>query len=182
MDVTATAADGSEVVRRLERLIEPMTAYSVGRVQRDILRGSSNAGAIGTAVVRDGAADAFTGGGDYNLRWDSNRYVWNGHWVGTRAPISGTVRNGFGGVTNFSYSSKHVGVNSHYDHIGSTFRNADLGFLSSRVNKHEINGGLNLNQPDPWRAFRSLNFFVNATRQWNDEGLVFGKSSAQART
>jgi hypothetical protein len=175
IDVTTAAADGSEVVRRMERLIEPMTTYSVGRVQRDVLRGSSNVGAIATAVLREGDADAFTGGGDFNIRWGGNRYAWNGHWVGTRAPIDGTVRDGFGGVTNFGYSGKHVGVNGHYDHVGSTFRNADLGFLNSRVNKHEINGGLNLNQPDPWKAFRSLNVFVTATRQWNDEGLVFGK-------
>ncbi len=175
IDVTTTAADGSEVVSRVERLIEPMTTYSVGRVQRDILRDSSNVGAIATAVVREGGADAFTGGGDFNLRWSSNRYRWNGHWVGTRAPISGVVRDGFGGVTNFSYSGKHLGVDGHYDHIGSTFRNTDLGFLNSRVNKNEINGGLNLNQPDPWKAFRYLNMFVTATRQWNDEGLVFGK-------
>ena len=37
-------------VERLERQIEPMTMYSVGRIQRD-LRGSSNIGAIATAVV-----------------------------------------------------------------------------------------------------------------------------------
>jgi hypothetical protein len=174
VDVTATAADGTEAVTRAERLIEPRTTYSVGRVQRDILRGSSNVGAIATAVVRDGDHDAFTGGGDFNIRWSSNRYRWNGHWLGTRAPIDGTVRDGFGGVTNFSYNGKHVGVDAHYDHIGSTFRNADLGFLGSRVNKNEINGGLNLNQPDPWKAFRSMNVFVNAGRQWNDAGLVFG--------
>src|SRR5204862_7663329 len=142
-----------------ERLIEPMTDYSVGRVQRDILHGSSNVGVIGTAVVREGDADAFTGGGDYNIRWKGNRYAWNGHWLGTRAPISGTVTNGFGGLTNASYSGKHLGVNGHYDHLGNTFRNSDLGFLNDRVNKNEINGGLNLNQPDPWTIFRAVNFF-----------------------
>ena len=176
VDATATAADGTETVTRRERLIEPRTSYGVGRVQRDILGGSSNVGAIATAVVREGDQDAFTGGADYNIRWSNNRYTWNGHWLGTRAPIEGTVRDGFGGVTNFFYNGKYLGVNAHYDHIGSTFRNADLGFLQSRVDKNEINGGLNLNQPDPWGWFRSLNFFVNGTRQSNNEGLVFGKS------
>src|SRR5206468_1084515 len=123
VDVATQAPDGSELVTREERLIEPMTSYSVGRVQRDILHGSSNVGAIATAVVRERDADAFTGGGDYNIRWSSNRYVWNGHWLGTHAPIEGTVKNGFGGVTNFFYNGKHVGINGHYDHIGSTFRN-----------------------------------------------------------
>jgi uncharacterized protein DUF5916/cellulose/xylan binding protein with CBM9 domain len=175
VDVTTKAPDGSDVVTREERLIEPMTGYSVGRVQRDILHGSSNVGAIATAVIREKDDDAFTGGGDYNLRWNSNRYVWNGHWLGTHAPIDGIVKNGFGGVTNFSYSGKNLGINGHYDHIGSTFRNTDLGFLSSRTNKNEINGGLNLNQPDPRLVFRFQNYFVTATRRWNGDGLVFDK-------
>ena len=175
VDVTTQAPDGSDVVTRERHLLEPMTQYSVGRVQRDILHGSSNVGGIATAVVREGDADAFTGGGDYNIRWNSNRYVWNGHWLGTHAPIDGIVKNGFGGVTNFSYSNKHLNVNGHYDHIGPTFRNADLGFLSSRVDKNEINGGLNLNQPDPRKIFRAQNYFVTATRRWNSDGLAFDK-------
>jgi hypothetical protein len=175
VDVTTEAPGGGEVVTREERLIEPMTAYSIGRVQRDILHGSSNVGAIATAVVRERDNNAFTGGGDYNIRWNANRYVWSGHWLGTHAPISDTVKNGFGGVTNFSYSGKYLGVNGHYDHIGSTFRNTDLGFLSTRTNKNEINGGLNLNQPDPRSIFRAQNYFVTATRRWNGDGLVFDK-------
>ena len=175
VDATTTAADGTEAIVREHRLIEPMTMYGVGRVQRDILGGSSNVGLIATAVVRDGDQDAFTGGPDYNIRWGGNRYTVNGHWVKTRAPISGAVRDGFGGVTNFFYSSKHVGVNAHYDHISPTFRNADLGFLGSRVNKNDVSGGINLNQPDPWKAFRSLGVFFTASRQWNNDGLVFNK-------
>ena len=175
VDATTQDTDGHDMVTRVERLIEPMTSYSIGRVQRDILHGSSTVGTIATAVVRERDAGAFTGGGDYNIRWGSNRYVWNGHWLGTRAPISGTVKSGFAGVTNVSYSGKYLGVNGHYDHISPTFRNADLGFLSSRTNKNEINGGVNLNQPDPRNVFRAQNYFVTANRRWNDEGLVFDR-------
>ena len=88
--VDAVTADdhGNEQVTRVERLIEPLTSYSVGRLQRDILSGSSNVGAIATAVVREGDANAFTGGGDYNLRWNRNRWAFQGHWAGTRAPFA----------------------------------------------------------------------------------------------
>jgi hypothetical protein len=175
VETTTAGADGQAVVIRTERLIEPMTTYSVGRVQRDILGGSSNVGAIVTGVLREGDHDAFTGGPDFNIRWHGNRYVWNGHWVKTRAPIAGVMRDGFGGVTNFNYSGKYLGVNAHYDLVGPTFRNADLGFLNSRVNKEEVNGGVNLTQPDPWKVFRRLNFFMQSGRQWNNEGLVFGE-------
>ena len=175
VDAKSTAANGTEVVSQEERLIEPMTMYSVARLQRDILKGSSNVGMIATAVVRDGDQDAFTGGPDYNIRWGRNRYTLNGHWIKTRAPISGEIKDGFGGATNFFYSGKYVGVNAHYDHISPTFRNADLGFLASRVNKNEVSGGFNLNQPDPWKAFRSMGLFFTALRNWNDDGLVFNK-------
>jgi hypothetical protein len=43
------------------------------------------------------------------------------------------------------------------------------------VNKNEINGGVNLNQPDPKKVFRFQNYFVTATRRWNADGLVFDK-------
>ena len=55
--------------------------FGVGRVQRDILNGTSNVGAIATAVVREKDLDAFTGGGDFNIRWNKNLYIFNGHWV-----------------------------------------------------------------------------------------------------
>ena len=45
----------------------------------------------------------------------------------------------------------------------------------TRANKNEINGGLNLNQPDPRGVFRFQNYFVTATRRWNADGLVFDK-------
>ena len=47
---------------------------------------------------------------DYTLRWSQNKFNWNGQWSGTRSAISGEMKNGFGGVTNFNYSSKHFGV------------------------------------------------------------------------
>ena len=45
------------------------------------------------------------------------------------------MKNGFGGVTNFNYNSKHFGLFSHYDYFNSTFKNSDLGFFFSRNNK-----------------------------------------------
>lgn len=174
VDAKTTDAGGRETVTRTERRIEPQTLYSVGRLQRDVDDGSSTVGLIGTAVVRDGAADAFTGGGDANVRWGGNKYNWNTHWVGTHAPISGVMRSDIGGVSNFSYSGKYFSYNGHYDHFGRNFRNTDTGFLSSRTNKNEIAGGTNLGRPDPWRGLRSAWSYLSAGRQWNDDGLMFG--------
>ncbi|MEO7157000.1 MAG: DUF5916 domain-containing protein, partial [Vicinamibacterales bacterium] len=111
-----TAAGGEA-----ERLIEPMTSYNVGRIQKDLFAGSSNLGGLGTAVLRNGDLDAFTGSVDYSLRWSKNKYNLNGQWAGTRTAFSGAMKTGFGGVTNLNYNSKHLSLFSHYDYFNSTF-------------------------------------------------------------
>ncbi|MGE0864688.1 MAG: DUF5916 domain-containing protein, partial [Vicinamibacterales bacterium] len=118
--------EGSDRVERAERLIEPYTSYNVARVQKDLPRGST-VGGSGTAVVREGDLDAYTGAVDYTVRWAGNKYNWNGQWATTRAPVSGEMKTGFGGVTNFNYSGKHLGVFGHYDYFDRDFRNTDLG-------------------------------------------------------
>jgi len=128
-------------VREDHRLVEPATLYSVGRLQRDILHSSSNVGFIATGVVREKDLDAFTAGPDFNLRWDNAHYNWNGHYIATRAPTSGVMRDGSGGVTNFNFNSKHLNVFAHFDHFDKGFRNTDLGFLGSRVNSNSLSSG-----------------------------------------
>jgi hypothetical protein len=171
----ATVTTGSEPDNEIERLIEPRTLYSVGRVRRDMASGSSTFGLIGTSVVRENDADAVTGGGDAIVRWAQNHYQWNAHWIGTRAPVAGTMRGGLGGATNFSYNAKHGGVSAHFDHFGRNFRNTDIGFLNTRTNRNDLSGGANLSQPDGWRVFRTISSYFNWGRSWNDEGFVFGK-------
>jgi hypothetical protein len=160
-----------------DRLVEPTTSYNVVRLQRDIRNGSSNVGAIATGVVRSGDTDAYTGGVDYNLRWDRNRVSWNGHWVATHALVDGAMQTGSGGLTNFNVSHKHFSVFSHLDHFDRTFKVDDLGFFRSRANSTQLNGGFDLEQPDPWKAFRRIGLFVNGGQSWNDERLVFDRSA-----
>jgi len=162
-----------------EVLIEPMTSYNTARLQRNIRDGTSNIGALFTGVLREKDEDAFTGGLDYNLRWDRNRVVWNGHWVVTHAPgTPGTderVATSGGGLTNFNFSRKHYGFNGHFDHFGRDFRVNDLGFFRQRANRSEGDGSFYLEQPDPWKAFRRVYFQPYFGRAWNDDRLVFNQ-------
>ena len=179
VDHTAEGPGGEDVVTRVRRLIEPRTSFNVARVQRNILGGSSNVGAIGTAVLRaDGQHDAFTGGVDGVIRWGQNRYFVNNFWAGTRAPVSGVMRTGFGGATNLGYTSRSFRLNGHFDHLSRYFRNADLGFLTSRANKTNVNGGFTLVRADPWSVIRSGNVFVNSNLTWNGDGLTTQKNVA----
>ena len=160
---------------RYDHLSEPLTSYNVARLQRDVLGGSSNVGMLATGVFRDDADDAFTGGIDYNLRWDQNRVNWNGHWAATHAPGDGGVRTSGGGVTNFGMSRKHWNVFSHADHFGRDFRITDIGFFRSRANRNDIDGGFAVEQPDPGRLFRRYWMNICGGRAWNTDGLVFDK-------
>ncbi len=162
---------------RTERLIEPYTTYNVGRVQKDLFSGSSNIGGIGTAVVREDDFDAYTGGADYTLRWSRNRYNVNGLWATTRSAIDGMMEDGFGGVTNFNFNSKHVGVFAHYDYFNSTFKNSDIGFFGGRNNKTQVSGGFNLSQPDPQAHFRDASLFMNVFTQYNGDWLTLNESA-----
>jgi hypothetical protein len=129
--------------------------------------------------MRERDFDAYTGSVDYTLRWNQNKYQWNGQWSGTRSAINGAMENGFGGVTNFNYNSKYLNVFSHYDYFNSTFKNSDLGFFSSRNDKTQINGGVNIGQPDPGKFLpflRNVNLNTSYFTQYNGDWLPLDKS------
>jgi hypothetical protein len=171
-DIDTPVVDGTGFTRQ-ERLIEPATSYNVIRLQRDI--GSSNVGALVTGVVREKAQDAFTGGFDYNLRWDNNRTRLDGHWVITHAPGTGGIKTSGGGVANFNFTRKHFNTGGHYDHFGRDFRVNDIGFLRVRANRNQADGYAEVGQPDPWKKFRRFWGFGNYSQGWTDEGLRIGR-------
>ncbi|HLG56019.1 MAG TPA: DUF5916 domain-containing protein [Vicinamibacterales bacterium] len=173
-DVDTPITDGSGYTRN-ERLIEPATSYNVVRLQRDVM-GSSNIGALVTGVFREKSEDAFTGGFDYNLRWDQNRTRWDGHWVVTHAPGTGGVKTSGGGVTNFSFSRKNLNAGGHYDHFGHDFRINDIGFFRTRANRNQGYGYVEVGQPDPWKMFRRIWSFTSVGQAWTDERLLFQRN------
>ena len=167
-------ADVQAGAGRVRRMIEPATSYNVGRIQKD-LGGNSNIGGMVTGVMREQLDDAFTGGFDYNLRWDRNRQGWNGHWVVSHAPGVGGVKTSGGGITNYSVSRKHMNVSAHYDHFGRDLRLTDIGFFRSRGNRNQVNGGFELGNPDPWKKIRSIWGFTYWNNDWTDEKLLIGR-------
>jgi hypothetical protein len=173
VNATSTDADGQTAIVRTRRLIEPQTSYSVARVQRNLFKGTSTVGALATSVLRQNDANAYTGGIDYNIRWSRNRYQWTGQWAETHAPFSDGPRDDYGGLTSLNYSGKYLGVYTTYDHFGRNFKNTDIGFFSGRVNKDELTATINVNQPDPWKGFRSIYSYFGRGGQWNGDGLVF---------
>ena len=173
----ATAREYSTVERddgsRYEHLTEPLTSYNVMRLQRDILGGTSNIGALVTGVSREKGDGAYVAGLDYNLRWDQNRAVLNGHWAATRAPGNDGVRNSGGGVANFNFNRKHWNTWTHFDRFGRDFRINDLGFFRVRADRTDLDGGINVEQPDRGRFLRRYNMNLCGGRAWNGDGVIF---------
>ena len=171
VDVTSPTSVGSESSVRANRLVEPRTSYNVGRVLREFRQGSSNLGAMVTSVSRSNDLGATTGGVDFGLRWDGNRGSWTGIAAGTHAPVRGRLETGGSVLTNINYARKHWGIDTHVDHISPMFHNTDLGFLGSRVDKTNVNYGLNVMQPDPIGPFKNLHVYSYGDRTWNARGL-----------
>jgi hypothetical protein len=174
VDVESNGQSGAPLRRRTRKLIEPRSLYSVARVSRNLLDDTSNVGMIATNVTRELDASASLFGVDATLRRDRNRFNLNGHAVGTRAPIDGVVRHGFGGVVSSEYTSKYYNVNGHLDRFSPSFRNSDAGFFFARPNKNEVNGGVWLYQPDPKGVIRNSSINLFGGRQWNDDRLRIG--------
>lgn len=175
--IVVDTVQGDTVLARRTRLIEPFTSYAAARVQRDILGGSSNVGALATAVVRENDFDAFTAGLDHKIRWHRNRWQWDGHWAITSAPGPGGIRTGFGGITNFGYAGKSLVVQTSFDHLGRDFRVNDLGFLRNRSDRTSVHASVELRRLDPWKAFRRLSGLATTGLAWNGDKLVFERSA-----
>lgn len=150
----------------------PSTGYAVGRVQRELLNGSSNVGLLTTAVLRETDPDAFAGGLDHNLRWRDNRLFWNGLWAATHADRAGRMRTDVGGLTNAGYYGKHLGTSFRYEQYGRDFDVDDLGFHRHRVDKKEARARLLVTQPDPWGPFRFMHTYLDVGRRWNGDDLL----------
>jgi hypothetical protein len=75
--------DGKTV--REEHLLEPLTNYFVGRVQQDVLSGTSRVGLMTTAAHRRDAESAYVGAVDWDLKFNKDTYNFTGTLVGSRA-------------------------------------------------------------------------------------------------
>jgi hypothetical protein len=167
--VVAGGADGTGTAR-VERTIEPLTSYSAFRLQRDFAS-SSNVGLLATTVLRDGAPSAFTGGIDYRVRWDRNRWQWNGHWAGSHAPLAGEHVQGFGGVSNVNFSSRNWFANSHVHYFSPDFRISDIGFLRARPDQYQVTAGGGYTSPDPGSVLRNWSVGTNVGVSYSSAGL-----------
>lgn len=99
-------AEIAESGSRRSEIVEPLTNYSVGRVQKDFNHRNSYIGAMLTTTHRnlsEGELDflhqsAYTGGIDFKHHWKNRKYYWAGNFVashvlGSKESIARTQRS-----------------------------------------------------------------------------------------
>jgi len=164
----ARTVDGERVKEDYE--VEPLTNYFVGRVQQDILEGTSRIGLLTTAVHRRDAESAYAGGVDWDLKFNEEVYNVTGMLAGSRAGAKGERKSGYiaqleadkrGGwleaEVGFAALSPDVDIN-------------DLGFLR-RGDLVRSWVDLGFYRHAPLGPFLRFDTGVDLESEWNYDGL-----------
>lgn len=174
-----------------ETRVEPTTGFGVVRLQQEFGANQSTVGMMGTGVLRRFTSDdptrdvlassAFTGGGDFNLRFEGGTYELRGH-----AGLS-YVRGSADAIAGVQQSSAHYFQRPDQDHVDlDPTRTSLLGAtarleMSKNAGRHWLwNAGIwgdspNLELNDAGRLGRAddLQSWGNITYRETDPGPVF---------
>lgn len=115
---------------RREEVVEPLTNYFVGRLQKDFNKGNTFIGGIFTATNRDKLPDnvdflhqqAYSGGLDFKHQWDNRAWYVEGNIIGSH------VRGSAAAITNTQESITHL------------FQRVDAGHVSVDETKTSLTG------------------------------------------
>ncbi len=145
-------------------LVEPRTHFLVGRVKQDLFAGNSHVGLLGTAVQRDRAPDAYTGGVDWTLKWRDNGYTFWGQLAGSLAPVD--RRGGFGNMAVLSKNSGWLRGELWWESYSRHFEINDLGF-QWRNDFYTPWLWIQLRKEEDWAIFRRSFYNFNRWGTWN---------------
>lgn len=153
-----------------EHLIEPLTNYFVGRVQQDVLSGTSKVGLIMTSINRRDADSAYVGALDWDLKFKKDIYNISGTLAGSRAGESDDRKSGYISHIEFDKRGGWLEAEIGASAISPNLNINDLGFSRrSDIIRSWSSFGLYRNSPiGPLNNFR-----VNGEGElaWNYDGL-----------
>ena len=149
--------------------VEPMANYTVLRVKQDIL-GQSSIGMILTNASQDTYQPATTGGVDWRLATDDNKWGVRGQAIFSRTSSEDA---GYGiDMTIEKLSGKHVRAA-----IGGTIKNPSLDInrlgFSSRVNSRSTWAWVQYRTSDDWWIIRNSYNNINLNSNWNFDGVNY---------
>ena len=159
---------------------EPSASYNLFRIKQDFW-GNSNIGAIVTETSRDGNTPEYTGGTDWDIKFDSSKYRVNGFLAvshGTKfidkfhsVRSQPYMQQGSAGKINIGRVSGNWLYSIGYDFTSKKYFINDIGFFRS-PNDYGI--GVNVTYRDftPGEYFRSYNINFNPHLRWNYDKLT----------
>jgi len=160
-DVVTDLITGQE---RREHLIEPLTNYFVGRVQQDMLKGSSRIGVITTAVNRKDAESAYAGAIDWDLRFGENAHQFAGSIGASRSGAE--EESGYLADLSYNKTSGWFRSGAGVSIISPDFNSNDIGYVG-RVNMLSPWLSMTFTRERPWGAFRYMSCVVDSSAAWN---------------
>ncbi len=155
-----------EAPKHRDFLVEPRTHFLVGRVKQDLFAGNSHVGLLGTAVQRDRAHDAYTGGVDWTLKWRDNGYTFWGQLAGSLATVDDRRRGGLGNMAVLSKNSGWLRGELWWEAYSRHFEINDLGF-QWRNDFYTPWLWIQLRKEEDWAIFRRNFYNFNRWGTWN---------------
>ncbi|MDZ7362631.1 MAG: carbohydrate binding family 9 domain-containing protein [candidate division KSB1 bacterium] len=153
-----------------KKLDAPAASYSIVRLKQDLLE-NSTLGMIATAVARENRFPAFTGGVDWNLRFQQSIYGLDGFFAGSQTTQDLTRRiTGASGRLRFGKDGgKHWLYSISTDFTGRHYNINDAGF-SRRPNDYGANFELRYKEDQPGKILRRWNIRADRHLRWNFDG------------
>jgi hypothetical protein len=159
---------------------EPSASYNLFRIKQDFW-GNSNIGAIVTGTTRDGSIPAYTGGTDWDIKFDSSNYRVNGFLAvshGTkfinkfgRVSAQPFMQQGSAGKINIGRVSGDWLYSIGYDFTSKKYFINDIGFFRS-PNDYGVGANLTYRTFAPGEYLRSYNVNINPHIRWNYDRLT----------
>ncbi len=176
LGVLATATDEENAVvldsagRESKIRTEPKGTYNVVRVKQEF--GSNSwVGGIGTVAARNQMKPAFSGGADWNLRFDDGSYTLDGYIAGTHSSGTRTNPDGSAGRLLFSrIAARHWYYTASYNFFSANFNSNDLGFFA----QPRYHGGyvqILYRENRAEEPFRRYSFSLVPEAKWNWDGV-----------
>jgi hypothetical protein len=154
-------------------IAEPLTNYSLIRMKQDVWN-NSNVGMIVTSVARNAGLPAYTGGGDWNLKFNNSKYAVSGFLAGSHIydPVTRERKEGTAGklrigkdggepwlwVIRGDFTSRKYDIN-------------DIGYFL-RPNDRGITGDLEYVDYVPGKIIRTYYVGYDHQLRWNFDGAA----------
>ncbi|MGH7710172.1 MAG: DUF5916 domain-containing protein, partial [Gemmatimonadaceae bacterium] len=125
--------------RREQVVVEPLTQYSMGRLQKDFAGGESFIGAVATSVLRDDTApllrsSAVVGGMDFRHNFAGRRYRVAGYVLGS------TVHGSSDAIAATQSNSVHYFQRPDADHLDVDSARTSLSGVAAELRMAKISG------------------------------------------